>query len=886
MRLLQLRTLGGPSVYLDRPAVLARFAHDAAWRAPEPAARLFDWLGASVSSGDGLSALPTLDTASTDPEPSAYRAAVAAVQALALRAGLPVPAVRCADGLERGTCSLAVAYSDEGPTRLLVETIAEALAAAAADTPFPLLDERTDEIRRLADVEALGPSTAAIVAAVERRGIPWTRLSDGNFLRLGWGANARFVQASITGHSSALAVEIACDKPRTKQLLGEALLPVPRGEVVGSAAGAVAAAETLGYPVVVKPRDGNHGRGVSVGLATPEAVEAAFEIARAISRRVIVEEQFVGRDFRVLVVDGRVVAAAERRPPEVVGDGVSTLAALVERVNRDPRRGDGHEKPMTKIRLDDVVDAHLAACGLSLDAVPAEGEPVQLCPAANLSRGGTAHDVTDRLHPEVRAVCERAARVVGLDVCGVDLVAPSVEVPLGKHSGIVELNAAPGLRMHLAPSEGVARDVGESIVERLFPGNTPGRIPLLAVTGTNGKTTTTRMIAHGLKTAGVCAGMTSTEGVHVDGALVARGDTTGPASARAVLADPAVEVAVLETARGGMLRRGLAFDWCDVAVLTNVTADHLGQDGIETVDDLYRIKRLLAERVREGGTLVLNADDERLARLPMDKAIAGIPRTVVFFSLLADSPVVSQHRAAGGRALFLRGGLLVEAEGTTERVLLRADEIPVTMGGAARFQIANALAAAAALRAHGVPASLVAAALRSFTAGAHNAGRANLFRLGEGYVMLDYGHNPDGFANVCALAGHWRRAGRRVTGIIGAPGDRTEEIIRTNGRIAAQGFSRLIVHEDRDLRGRPPGETPRLLCEAAREARLDVECSIVLNEVEALRGELDRVRAGEIAVVFFEKSLDPLRAVLAAEGAVPVETVEERAAPAVRRRTS
>jgi cyanophycin synthetase len=403
------------------------------------------------------------------------------------------------------------------------------------------------------------------------------------------------------------------------------------------------------------------------------------------------------------------------------------------------------------------------------------------------------------------------------------------------------------------------------------------------VVGTNGKTTTTRMIAHVLQATGLAVGMTTTDGVWVGGACLTTGDTTGPASARLVLADPTVEVAVLETARGGIVRRGLGFDWADLAVMTNVSVDHLGQDGIRTVDDLYRIKRRVAERVRAGGALVLNADDERLARLPDDPAVAGVDRRVVYFSLLPDSPVVARHRARGGRAFFLRAGWIVEAEGAAERPILGADEVPVTMGGAARFQVANTLAACAALRAHGVAPEQVAAGLRTFSACAHNAGRANLYRLGEGYVMLDYGHNPDGYANVCALAAHWRRAGRRVTGIIAAPGDRVDEVIQTSARTAAAGFTRLIVREDRDFRGRAPGETARLLCEAACTARPGIECTVVPDAVEALRGELDRVRGGEIAVLFYEK-LGPLRALLDAEGAVPAEAVVERTAPRVHRR--
>jgi cyanophycin synthetase len=621
---------------------------------------------------------------------------------------------------------------------------------------------------------------------------------------------------------------------------------------------------------VVKPLAGNHGRGVSVGLQTPDAVAEAFAMAYKHGRRVMVEETFVGRDYRVLVVAGKVVAAAERRPAMVTGDGAHTVEELIEGANRDPRRGEGHSREMTRICIDDVAQAHLAASGVALTDVPAAGEPVVLSRTANLSRGGTAHDVTDRLHPSVALACERAARAVGLDVCGIDLVTESVEQPLTR-GGIVEVNAAPGLRMHLAPAEGEPRDVGGAIVDALFPPGAPARLPLIAITGTNGKTSTTRMIAHVLGREGATVGMTSTEGVWIGGVLVAEGDTTGPASARAVLADPAVDVAVLETARGGIVRRGLAWDGADIAVMTNIAADHLGQDGIDTVDDIYRVKRIVAERVRAGGTLVLNADDARLAALPEDPAIRGVDRSVVFFAL-EPGPVVARHRAAGGRAFYVVDRWIVEAEGDTERPLVPVAALPVTMGGAARFQVANALAACAALRAHGVPAERVAEGLQSFHPSEHNAGRANLYRLGAGYALLDYGHNPDGVEAVCQIAEHWH-SGRSLTGIVGMPGDRPDGTIRDVGHVVARTFDRVVVRENEDLRGRQPGETAALLCESVAEERPDLPCEIVLDGAEALRRELDHIRAGNVVVVFYDAHT-PLHHLLLAEGAEPAEHVE------------
>lgn len=865
MRPPSIRTLSGPSLYTVRPSLHARLSV-ADWPDPTDAdlanigGRL-ERMGLLTPSGDGALAGAGLGVL----------VAEAAVE-MATRAGLHCRCVHVADGPERGTGEIVVEFApdeSEAAVRYAVTAAAEAVAAVAAGTDYPT-DDAVAEVRRLAERETLGPTARALVAAAERRGIPWERLDDAGLVRLGWGKPIRWIRASVTSQSSLIACDIASDKRRTKALLAQAFLPVPRGETVLREADALAAARRVGYPVVVKPLDGNHGRGVSVGLETPEAVAEAYQIAREHGRRVIVEQMLTGRDYRVLVVDGKMVAAAERRPPEVVGDGVHTVEELVDALNQDPRRGDGHSRAMTRVCVDGVAEAHLTASGRSLTDIPAAGETVRLCRSANLSRGGTAHDVTDRVHPAVARACERAARIVGLDVCGVDLVTEDIAQPI-QGGGIVEVNAAPGLRMHVAPADGESRDVGGAVIDALFPPGAPVRCPLLAVTGTNGKTSTTRMIAHVLGRQGLTVGMTSTEGVWIGGHLVAEGDTTGPQSARAVLADPAVDVAVLETARGGIVRRGMAWDGADVAVLTNVAEDHLGQDGIHSVDDIYRIKRLVAERVRPGGTLVLNAEDARLAALPDDPRIVGVERDVVFFALDA-SPVVDRHVAEGGRAVVLRDGWIVEVDGGAETRIVRAADLPITMGGAARFQTANALAACAALRAHGVPAERVAEGLRSFRPSEHNAGRANLYRLGAGYVLLDYGHNPDGFEAVCRMAENWRY-GRRVTGIIGMPGDRDDAVIEAGARTAARWFSRIVVRENEDLRGRRPSETAELICRAVASEAPGLPCETVLDGGEALRRELDRVRQGDVVVVFYDAHT-PLHNLLLDEGATPADRVE------------
>ncbi|HEX8299521.1 MAG TPA: Mur ligase family protein, partial [Rubricoccaceae bacterium] len=655
MRLHSIRTFPGPSLHTGQPSLRVYLSRAG-------------WPGVAAAESGRAAGFGEL-------------VAQTAVE-IATAAGLQCTCAHVGDGPELETDEVILTYAreeSEGAVRRAAERAVEATAARATGASFDTAGA-VAEVSRLAGRESLGPTGRAVVEAAMRRGIPWERLNDGSLVRLGWGKPARLIRASVTSQTSLIAADIASDKPLANALLRDAFLPVPRGETVTDEQGALAAARRIGYPVVEKPLNGNHGRGVSVGLQTREAVAEAFQIARQHGRRVLVEETFAGRDYRVLVVGGRMVAAAERRPPAVVGDGVRTVAQLVEVANEDPRRGEGHARAMTRIVLDDVVRAFLAASGRSLADVPAAGETVALCRTANLSRGGTAHDVTDRVHPSVRAVCERAARLAGLDVCGVDLVTESVEEPL-KQGGIVEVNAAPGFRMHLAPAEGEPRDVGGAVVDMLFPPGAPVRPPLIAVTGTNGKTSTTRMIAHVLGRQGLTVGMTSTEGVWIGGALAAEGDTTGPASARTVLADPAVDVAVLETARGGIVRRGLAWDGADVAVYTNIAADHLGQDGIHSVDDIYRVKRLVAERVRAGGTLVLNAADARLAALPDDPAMGGVAREVVFFALEPNA-VVQRHCAAGGRALYVVDGWIVEADGATERPVVSIDALPVTMGGA------------------------------------------------------------------------------------------------------------------------------------------------------------------------------------------------------------
>jgi cyanophycin synthetase len=767
-----------------------------------------------------------------------------------------------------GRFDMIVEYRNEAASRFLLQVALELVEAVLANRDYPL-DEKLAEARRIADRTDLGPSCRAIVEAAQRRDIPWFRLDTDSLVQLGTGCRRRLIKATLTDATPCLAADVAGDKGLTKTILARAAIPVPDGVCARSEGEAVAALARLGAPVAVKPRDGNQGKGVSLRLRTPADVAAAFRRAREYSSEVIVEEQFLGRDYRLLVVAGRLVAAAERLPAHVVGDGRSTIDELVARENANPLRGGGHDRPLSRIVLDGCATAFLARCGRRRDDVPAAGERVFLRETANLSTGGIARDVTDEVHPDTARLCERAARLIGLDVCGIDLITPDIAEPLPEaHAGILELNASPGIRMHHHPTSGRPRDVGGAIVDALFPPGTAARIPVFAVTGTNGKTTVTRMIGEIMAAAGQVVGMTTTDGIWIDGHRVAEGDMTGFRSARTVLSDPLVEVAVLETARGGLIRSGLGYDWADVAVLTNIAADHLGQDGLETLDDLLHVKSLVAERVREGGTLVLNAEDERLAGLPAENPrLRAAPRRVVYFARDRRHPVIRRHLAAGGTAFVLMNGWLTELTGSQADRIIRESAIPATLGGTARCQTANALAAAAAARARGVARETVAAALGRFRGDRHNPGRLNFYRVGRGTVLVDYGHNPAAFAAICELAAGWHD--RRTTAVFTVPGDRDDRLLADAARVLARGFDRLIVREDRDLRGRQRGDVARILCEAVAAVNPGGDCTVILDERAALRRAIETMVEGEVVAIFYE-DLAGVTEVLDAFGAEPV----------------
>ena len=718
------------------------------------------------------------------------------------------------------------------------------------------LDRRLDALKRLVRRNALGPTTRALVEEAERRGIPVMRLDERSLIQFGHGKYQQRIRASITGRTAFVATELASDKNLTKKLLDESGVPVPRGVVVRTEDEAVKEARRLRYPLVVKPLDGNHGRGVTIGITSEEQLRFGFReaLSQAKTRDVIVEQFFPGNDHRILVVNGKMVAVAERIPAQVTGDGVSTIRQLVDEVNRDPRRGDGHENVMTRIRIDNLVEEFLSRSHLTPDSIPEADQVVQLRATANLSTGGTAADRTNEIHPDNVDIARRAAMIVGLDVCGVDFVCPDISRSVRETGGgVIEVNAAPGLRMHLEPSVGAPRDVARPILEMLFPRGTPTRVPIIAITGTNGKSTVGRMTKHIMRYTGCTVGLTSTTGVYINDVLIHEGDATGPRSARMILRDPTVEVAVLETARGGLLREGLAFKEADIGIALNVTPDHLGLKGIHTVEDLAAVKSVVVEAVRRGGHSILNADDPLTVR--MARRAGG---RIIWFSLCGGaemSPLVREHIDEGGRAVVREpgpeGGTIVAYEDGRREVIMKAGDIPATLHGMAEFNVANALAAIAAALARDVSILTIRSAMAQFRSTfEQNPGRLNVHDAHGFRVIVDYAHNAAGLEALGKVVRGLSHRYKRTIGSVSMAGDRRDEDIIELGRIAAGIFDELIFREDPSTRGRPRGEVMRLLREGALEAgRTDDHLHLIAGEAASTAAALAMGRPGDLIVV-------------------------------------
>jgi len=718
------------------------------------------------------------------------------------------------------------------------------------------LDRRLDALKRMVRRTALGPSTRALVDEAERRGIPVMRLDEKSLIQLGHGRHQQKLRASITGRTSIVAADLAGDKNMTKKLLDESGVPVPRGIVVRDEDEAVRGARRLRYPLVTKPLDGNHGRGVTIGIMDEDQLRFGFREARsqAKGRDVIVEQFFEGNDHRILVVGGKMIAVAERIPAQVIGDGISTVRQLVAEVNRDPRRGEGHENVMTRIRIDAHVEEFLARSGLSPDSIPDADEIVQLRATANLSTGGTAVDRTNEIHPDNAEIARRAALIVGLDVCGVDFVCPDITRSVrDTGGGVIEVNAAPGLRMHIEPSEGAPRDVAKPIIEMLFPRGRSSRIPIIAITGTNGKSTVGRMTKHILRYTGCTVGLTSTTGVYINDILTHEGDATGPRSARMILRDPTVEVAVLETARGGLLREGLAYDEADIAACLNVTADHLGLKGIETVEDLANVKQVVVEAVRRGGYSILNADDPLTVR--MARRAGG---RIIWFSLNGGaemSPMLREHVDRGRPAVVREpgpdGGTIVLYDDGRRELIMKSGDIPATLHGMAEFNVANALAAIAIALAHEVPILTIRSAMAQFRSTfEQNPGRLNVHDAHGFRVIVDYAHNAAGLEALGKVVRGLSHRYKRTIGSVSMAGDRRDEDIVELGRIAAGIFDELIFREDPYTRGRPRGEVMNLLKKGALETgRSEEHLHLIAGEPQSTAAALAMGRPGDLVVI-------------------------------------
>jgi cyanophycin synthetase len=701
-------------------------------------------------------------------------------------------------------------------------------------------------LRELYDDVRYGPSTAVIVEEARRRGIPVRRVGTGSMVQLGLGKHLRRIRATATDATSIIATDVAQNKDLTKRLLQNIGLAVPAGAIARRLEGAVEAAQEIGYPVILKPLDGNHGRGISPRLDTAAQLEAAWTRTAERYGAMVVERCIPGRDHRVLVVDGTVQAVAERVPAHVVGDGVRSIRELIEEVNRDPRRGLGHTNLLTRIPLDDATEEYLRTSGRGFEAVPARGEWVSLRATANLSTGGTSVDRTDEIHPDNVTACEMAAAVIGLDIAGLDVMTPDISVPF-KHNGavILEVNALPGIRMHTHPAAGRPRNVAGAILDMLYPSDSPASIPVVAVTGTNGKTTTTRLIAHLFRTTGRTVGFTTTDGVYLQNRLVLQGDMTGPFAANVVLSNPTVEVAVLETARGGILRSGLGFDECDVGVVLNVSGDHLGVGGIQTLDELAEIKSVVPAVVKRRGHAVLNADDPLV--YAMRERTQG---DVVLFTTRADrtSALAEEHVAAGGTAAGIEHDEFVIRQGRLCIPIAAVADVPLTLQGLARFQYGNILASIAAAYVQGMRYDEIRAGLLSFfPSPAITPGRLNVLRACGGFVLVDYAHNPAAVAGLMEVVAGMDA--RRRIGVIACPGDRRDEDVREVGRLCGA-LDHAILKEDDDRRGRPPGEAAQLLAEGLASAGLGPErIETVYHELDAVTQALDLMRPRDLVVV-------------------------------------
>ncbi|MBF6611362.1 MAG: cyanophycin synthetase [Chryseobacterium sp.] len=713
------------------------------------------------------------------------------------------------------------------------------IAQALIDNEEYDIENCIQQLKEIRERVRLGPSTGSIVEEAQSRRIPWIRLGKNSLVQLGYGINQQRFQATITGKTSSIAVDIACNKEITKKMLEDSAIPVPSGDLVTDNDGLERVIRKIGFPLVLKPLDGNHGRGQTINVQDWETAKEGLVYAQTISHKVIVERYVTGFDYRVLVINHKMVAAARRVPAHIVGDGLATIQELIDLENQNPRRGYGHENALTEINIDKDTVELLGKLEYSLETIPQKGETVYLKSTANLSTGGTSIDVTDMVHPENITMCERISKIIGLDVCGIDIMAENLTQPLKESGGVIlEVNAAPGFRMHLAPSEGLPRNVAGPVVDMLYPPGKPITIPIIAVTGTNGKTTTTRLISHIVKNNGYRVGFTTSDGIYIQNTMLTKGDTTGPISAEFILKDPTVEFAVLETARGGILRSGLGFGQCDIGVLTNINEDHLGINDIHTLKDLTKVKRVVLDSVKKNGWCVLNADDEYSMRL-----INDLDSRVAIFSLDEQNPFIKKFAKEGRTTCILEEGHITIKKGDWKIRIAKVINIPITMEGKAKFMIQNVLAASLATYLHGFEIEDIANSLRTFIPSAQlTPGRLNIFKFKNFKVLIDFAHNPAGYEAIEDFLKNIESP--KKIGIISGVGDRRDSDIRKCGQIAGRMFDHIIIRNEKHLRGRTEEEINGLVIEGIHSSGKNPSFEIIPKEIEALKHAISLAEEG------------------------------------------
>ncbi|MCA1589082.1 MAG: cyanophycin synthetase [Acidobacteria bacterium] len=759
---------------------------------------------------------------------------------------------------EYGIYNVVFSYMEEDVGRFAGRAAVQLFLDIAENLPVDdIRGGISTDVQRMREIREevrFGPSTGALVDEAEHRNIPFIRLNDQSLVQLGYGVYQKRIQATVTANTNMIAVDIAGNKHATKKLLGDMGVPVPHGYRISEVSELGSTVHSIGFPLVVKPLNANHGKGATVGITDLEHAQSAFEKAKEYSRWVIVERQLNGSDFRALVVNNRLIAVAERLPAHIVGDGKQTIQQLIDETNADPRRGYGHEKVLTLIEVDGQTMRCIRAKGYDIDSVLPNGEILFLKTTANISTGGTAIDRTDEVHPLNVFLFERIARIIGLDVAGVDVIAPNVSEPLAESGGgIIEVNAAPGFRMHLAPSEGIGRNVAEHVIDMLYPQGAPSRIPIIAITGTNGKTTTTRLIAHILKGGGLTVGFTTTDGTYIQNQQITQGDNTGPVSAQLVLKDPTVQVAVLETARGGIIRSGLGFDHCDIGIVTNIAADHLGLKDVNTLEDLARVKSVVPRAVSRRGFAVLNAEDPLVYK--MRQLVDG---RVVYFSMDENHPNIKRQAEKGRISCVYENGYVTILKGKWKVRVERAVNIPLTYGGRAEFMIENVLAATLAGFVHGVSLEDLRVGLTTFNAGtAQTPGRLNFVEVGDATVLMDYAHNP---AGARGLTDFVRKLPNKYrTAVLNGTGDRRDDDIREFAQIVADNFDRIVLRRGNYLRGRTDEAMFQLLQEGIAQSEHKPQVRIIPESRAAIHHAIKNARKGELVVTFADRVPDDIK---------------------------